>query len=384
MSAPKPVQLTRGKLNALAHAGLDSFAYRERAIRDLRAVLTFDAAWWWTTDPVNAFFTSGVFEPFPSDHSICGGLHSNEFGDTDYNKFRVLARHIGKVGVLSAATGGRLERSDRYRHMLAPLNYEHELRLALSDHSALWGGIALLREPGAPDFTPTEARHVASLGQILTEGLRIGVALGAVSVDSVPNGPGMLVVDDDLKILTITANAERWLRELTDGCPGLPDAVRSVVGYVRQLHDSDAPEYNTPRARVRGTSGRWLAIYASRVRETDSASANTAVIIQEARPSEIAPLIVHAYGLSPREARVTSLVLQGLSTKEIAAEISLSPYTVQDHLKAIFEKVGVRSRRELVAGIFDQYHWPRFGLGENPPESDGAVAGIYEADSAHA
>jgi DNA-binding CsgD family transcriptional regulator len=88
------------------------------------------------------------------------------------------------------------------------------------------------------------------------------------------------------------------------------------------------------------------------------------VIIQEARPSEVAPLIISAYGLSPHEAQATRLVLQGLSTKQIATEIHLSPYTVQDHLKAIFAKVGVRSRRELVATIFDQYHWPRYGLGE--------------------
>lgn len=85
-----------------------------------------------------------------------------------------------------------------------------------------------------------------------------------------------------------------------------------------------------------------------------------------------------AYGLSPREARVTSLVLRGLSTKEIAAEIHLSPYTVQDHLKVIFAKFGVGSRRELVGRVFDQYHFPRFGLGTNPPESDGAVAGAYD------
>lgn len=375
------MQVTRGKLNRLAHVGLDSFAYRQRAIGDLRGALSFDAAWWWTIDPATALFTSGVFDPLPTDpsyHAICGGVHSNEFGDTDYNKFRVLARSTGKAGVLSAATGGHLERSDRYTRLLTPLHYEHELRLALSEASALWGGIALLREPGAPDFSPAEARRVASLGQILTEGLRIGVVLGAASVDCTPNGPGMLIVDDDLNILTMTPNAERWLEELTDGYAGLPEAIRSVVGYVGQLHGGDVLEDRMPRARVRGSSGRWLSIYGSRVRENSPGSAGTAIIIEQATPSEIAPLIMSAYGLSPREARVTSLVLRGLSTKEIAAEIHLSPYTVQDHLKVIFAKFGVGSRRELVGRVFDQYHFPRFGLGANPPESDGAVAGAYD------
>jgi len=366
MPAATTVPVTRGKLNRLAHAGLDSFAYRERAIGDLRATLPFDAAAWWTIDPVSALFTSCVFQPSPIDHAICAGVHGNELGDTDYNKFRVLARRTAKAGVLSAATGGQPQRSDRYRHILAPLNYEHELRLALSDESALWGGLTLLREPGTPDFTPAEARQVASLGRVLTEGLRIGIALGAAQVDCIPNGPGMLVVDDDLQIRTMTANAERWLDELTSGFPRLPQAgspwlpevVRSVVARARQLPDGDAPGDRMPRARVRGSSGRWLAIYASRTREASPESANTAVIIEEARPSEIAPLIMHAYGLSPREARVTSLVLQGLSTKEIGAEVHLSPYTVQDHLKAIFAKAGVRSRRELAARITGG-GWPR-------------------------
>ena len=317
MSSAENFQLTRAKLNRLAHSGLDSFSYRERAIRTLRPVLDFDAVWWWTIDPASTLFTSGVFEPLPSDHAVCGGLHRNEFGHTDYNKFRELARRTGQVGVLSDATGGQLERSDRYQHMLAPLGYEHELRLALSDDAALWGGIALLRDPDAPDFTAAETRRLASLGPILTDGLRIGVAFGSVSVDRTPGGPGMLIVDDDLNVLTVTANAERWLSEIAGGCPGLPDAVRSVVGCVKELHGSETPDGLIPRVRVRGASGRWLAIYASRARQAGSQSAHTAVIIQEAKPSEVAPLIINAYGLSRHEAQVTRLVLQGLSTKQI-------------------------------------------------------------------
>jgi len=377
VSVGDAVRQTRRELGMLAHAGLDSFEYRAQAVGKLRKVLPFDASWWWTTDPSSAFFTSGVFDPLPENHAICGGLHTNEFVEPDYNKFRVLARRPGQVGVLSAATGGQPERSNRYQSMLVPLGYEHELRLALSDGSTCWGALALLRGSDAPDFSPAEARALASFAQSLAVGLRIGLVLGAVSIDCTPNGPGLLILNDDLEILSATSNAERWLTELHDGSPGLPDAIRSVVSYVRCMRDSDASQDSMPRARVRGTSGRWLVIYASSTRATSTQVANTAVIIEEAKPSEIAPIIVQAYGLSDGEAKITRLILQGLSTKQIAAELYMSAYTVQDHLKSIFERVGVGSRRELVARIFDQYYWPRFGFGEHAPEADGAIAGLH-------
>jgi DNA-binding CsgD family transcriptional regulator len=379
MSVPAAARVAKEEIGRLAHAGLDSFSYRQQVARKLRKALPFDGVWWWTTDPATSFFTSGVFEPCPEDHLICSGLHTNEFVDPDYNKFRVLARRSGHVGVLSRATGGRLERSDRYHRVLLPLGYEHELRLALVDGSTCWGALALLRGPESPDFSPADVRVAASLCSALTEGLRIGLVLGAVSVDTAPDGPGLMILDDELEILPITPNAERWLEELHDESPGVPDAIRSVVACVQQVENADGAEEQTPRARVRGRSGRWLVIHGSRTRERDGRAAGTAVIIEEAKPSEIAPIIVRAYGLSERETNITRLILQGLSTKEIAAEVYVSPYTIQDQLKSIFDKVGVRSRRELAARILDRYYLPRFGDGDNPPEPDGAVAGLHLA-----
>src|SRR5205814_748382 len=63
-----------------------------------------------------------------------------------------------------------------------------------------------------------------------------------------------------------------------------------------------------------------------------------------------------AYDLSPRERQITQMIARGLSTGEMAQELYLSPHTVRDYVKSVFDKVGVSSRGELVARIFMEQH----------------------------
>ncbi|GAA3101242.1 response regulator transcription factor [Streptomyces rectiviolaceus] len=94
------------------------------------------------------------------------------------------------------------------------------------------------------------------------------------------------------------------------------------------------------------------------MRGADGRLGVSAVIIERAPISDVTPLIMEAYELSERELEVTQCVARGLSTSGISEELHLSPHTVRDHIKAIFEKLGVSSRGELVGNLFTEYYEP--------------------------
>jgi len=132
--------------------------------------------------------------------------------------------------------------------------------------------------------------------------------------------------------------------------------VAAVASRARTVVAGATCDGRIARARVRAASGRWLVVRGSVL--GDGPGAQVAVVIEPARPHELAPLVADAYRLTERERAVTRLVARGLSTEAIAARLYLSSWTVQDHLKAIFEKVGVATRGELVARVYFQQRAP--------------------------
>jgi DNA-binding CsgD family transcriptional regulator len=100
-----------------------------------------------------------------------------------------------------------------------------------------------------------------------------------------------------------------------------------------------------------------------------------AIIVEPAHPARIYPLLMSAYGLTERERDVTRLILQGSSTTQIARQLVVSAHTVQQHLKNIFDKTGVRSRRDLVAKVFFAHYEPRFRDNEHRAAGNKPIRG---------
>jgi DNA-binding CsgD family transcriptional regulator len=108
-----------------------------------------------------------------------------------------------------------------------------------------------------------------------------------------------------------------------------------------------------PYVRLPTTTGSWLTAHASWL-SGPPGERRISVVLAPARPADTVPLLLAAHGLTRREADVARLVLRGASTATIVDTLHITRYTVQDHLRAVFDKVGVRSRRDLAGRLLGQ------------------------------
>jgi DNA-binding CsgD family transcriptional regulator len=344
------------RLVARCDAGLDLAALRDEILLGLRAVMPIDAAFLATVDPETLLFTSVLAEePLSAATAL---FLDNEYGHDDVNKFTALALAGEHVRSLDDATRGDRRSSGRYVEVMAPLDLGDELRAALVAAGRCWGVLCLHRVDGPSGFTPAEVALLRRIAPHIAEGLRRALVVGGLTAPAAAaRGPGLIVLDDDMAISSANAEAEQWMAELSDpawidvGTGPLPAAVVAVAAAIVR----PAPAHTVvPALRLRSLDGGWLRLYGSRL--TGPAGAHTAIVLEPAHPAEVASIHLAALGLTPAQARVAALVLQGRSTRQIVTELRISANTVQEHLRAAFDKAGVASRRELVSTLLGTTH----------------------------
>lgn len=345
----------------LCYAGHDATTLLREVSERLRRVVPFDAYCAHTMDPLSGLITGAVSEEAGGEQETRLFLEHIYFED-DINEFNWMVRNRRAVALLSEATGGKLERALRHREALGPLmGLGHELRGVFTAGRELWGGTAVFRELGRPDF---DAREVAPLYRIAPH-LGAGLKAAALRLEAAveqegDSAPGLLTLDPRGRVLQHTLAAERWLRELGDLGPrwregrGLPLSVWTVVGALRRAlkHETDRDLNSVPRICARTRSGRWLTLYGSLTEPRPASPGEVVIIIEPAGAREMAWLQLSAYSLSNREREVVERVMGGASTKEISTSLYISEATVQEHLSNVFDKVGVRSRQALIKRLY--------------------------------
>jgi DNA-binding CsgD family transcriptional regulator len=358
MGMPQVQERVRGDLLRLVHRGLAVPDFSREVGAVLRRAVPAEGTCLMTTDPATLLPTAEyVTNGLPAPALL--RLVEIEMREPDYNKWTLLARSQSPAASLSEVTEGDLNRSLRQREIRRPGGFADELRVVLSASTGTWGELTVFREENRPHFADAEVHFLGAMAGIVADGLRRSLLLDEAAAGT--GEVGILVLDADDGVTMSNPAAHSWLDALgTSDRAGtrLPVAVPAVARQARALcappGAAPAPAAGPAQARVRTRTGQWLVVRGSVLGE--QADAPVAVTLEPARPAELAPLMACAYGLTPGERRITELVAQGLSTRQIAGRLHLSAYTVQDHLKSVFTKSGTSSRGDLTARLFFDHY----------------------------
>jgi DNA-binding CsgD family transcriptional regulator len=362
MASPRwSIDRLREEIDLLGTRGLPRDEYFAELAPRLRRVIDNDASCWHTLDPHTRLMTSDAPAElvergiFTAETATAAGelLVRSEYLVPDDNTFAELAARRVPVGTLEHATRGHLERSARYRDLLEPSGIPHELRAAFVIRGRVWGAVHIARRAHSGAFTQQDADALARVAGSIANGIRASLRFDAARRGASIEAPGLIVVDAANTVELITPPARPLLEALGSDALSYPDGslpatVLALASHVRARRGG----VETNAVTVPSPSG-WITLHASAPAAGDG---RIAIVIEPASGPRSATLRLEINAVTPREREVATLLASGATNTEIATTLVLSPHTVQDHIKSLFEKLGVASRQELVARVFlDEY-----------------------------
>ena len=336
----------RSALARLARAGLDNDSFCFEAAAIMRQAVGFDWWGWALADPDSWLPTRyvGVGAPLDRGQRRFARLILARWGGGS------AARSSAAIA-LSAATQGDLRRDLVWRETLGPAGAGDVLDVMLAADGMCWGQLHLGRESSGSWFGEDEAEFMAEVAPLLATRLRNRLRVGRAHEGPAAE-PGTIIVDRELSLVAATDQAWQWISRLGMRPPNDAEPLPGFM-YVAATRVAASAEQPPRPARVRlqTADGRWVVVRVAPLIHGPRAASGYAITLEPARSEDLAPLLMQAWALTPREREVARLVIDGLSTDDIAAALFISAHTVRDHLKAIFGKVGVSRRGDLIAAL---------------------------------
>ena len=358
------------EVDLLSARGLPRNEFFAELAPRLRNVIDNDASCWHTLDPHTRLMTSdspdelierGVFAP---EEAPAAGelLVRSEYLVEDVNTFAGLAAQRVPVGILDHVTRGDPQRSARYRDLLLPADIPHELRAAFVIRGRVWGAVHIARRAASGPFEQRDADALAAVAGAVARGIRASLRFDAARRGTGVEAPGLVVLGPQDEVELITPPARELLASLRPDRPAYADdaiatPVLALVSFVRVAPDAGQSGSNV--VTVPGRDG-WITLHASL--PGPPGDGRVAVVLERAGGARSATVRLEAFGATAREREVATLLARGLSRAELAETLVLSPHTVEDHVKSLYEKLGVASRQELVARVFLDEYFPEVAL----------------------
>jgi DNA-binding CsgD family transcriptional regulator len=330
----------RRDITALAAEGLGLVDLHTAAISLIDRTVSADLTCWAAIDPETLVISIMTGARISPEYEIL--LAESEYSfPNEPNTFAGLATRKQGMARLSDLPQRDRNSSARFNNVWRPLGVNRELRTLFFSDGACWGAAGMVRTDH--DFTDRETDFLAAVAPAIADATR--VAVRAEVHTSMPGShPAIVVIGPRGELRTATAAAREWQERLDEIAPGRFTTMMQVVAAGARTSSSGGF-----RARLRDARGQWVVLKASPLLGGDEDQ--VAITIEPASGDHLLGLLLAAYGLTAREREICREVIAGHSTADIAVRLFISSNTVQDHLKSIFGKVGVRSRGELVAQL---------------------------------
>lgn len=329
----------RREIASLATTGIGAGELHAAALATVEAYVPTELTCWATLDPTTLTITGMVSGTARLPRRYEPALATAEYDPAEPNRFADLARRRQVVARSSELPSRERRRSSRLRHVWRPLGLDRELRTTFLADGACWGAAGLVRR--GYDFTDREVEFLAAVAPAVASATRVAARTGVRPSPHDPP-PAVVVVDADGRTRSATDSTATWSARIDAADPGRFALLATVLALEARTSG------RTARAHVRDGDG-WAVVASSTL--VGDEQGLVAVTVSRAAGAELTDVLATAYGLSPREREVCAAVVAGHPTVRIGRLLGISSYTVQDHLKSVYAKVGVRSRGELVARL---------------------------------
>ena len=335
------------RVAASCRRGFDEPGLPDGVRAELQAVLPHDLACWGVMDPTTLWpLTTEQRTGRISRGQSLGVRAARPRREQDRGP-RCTSRAVGGLGQVTA---GEVERSARYRSVLSRIGVHDELRAVLRIGGVSWGWLALFRL-GPPRFSEHDIGFLARIAPHLAHAWRAALLTDAAGAGELDQPPAILVLDDRDEIESMTPAAQELL---SPRVPGPPDS--DMLHALAVAARTGAPTRTSPEFRgsdsgppvkvtVPRSDGSWLVLDAAPL---IGRGERIGVTIRAAGRTELSEVLLRSFGLTNREVQVALAALRNETNTQIADSFFLSPWTVQDHLKAVFAKTGTRTRRDLM------------------------------------
>jgi DNA-binding CsgD family transcriptional regulator len=268
------------------------------------------------------------------------------------------------VGALPAFLGTDSPRAWWHRyHEIEGVPFRNVLGASCAADGRWVAGLTLVRaDPTAAWFKPADVALLRSVAPIIGRAVRAALARERAGTaaggdpDAAP-GPaiGVIVLGRDGRVQSRNPAADGWIEALREtwmprspGIPQLPTAVWTALAALRAAGEEPAaPVLHVPSARG------LVRIEASWDTGQEAAMVALAPVTPPAPPR-----LADDWPLTPQERRVLTCVAQGLTNRQVAAQLAMGERTVVSHLEHAYEKLGVHSRTQLLARLFQEAYLP--------------------------